>query len=355
MKYLLTGDIHIGARKESQLFYDIILKFFQEIKNICISENIDVLWILGDLFDDRQHLHIYGKQKAYNILDILLSVPNLQIKIIAGNHDIFYKNSLQISSLNMFIDYNERIEIIKTVSEYKIGNKSVIAFPWLCPESDELKRFNEIAEGIKIYDLCLGHFEVNTFDVIEGVTCDFGLKIDSFKNYKKVFSGHFHNGQRKENVQYCGSPYELTWGECGDKKGVYIFDSSDDSVKFIENTWSPKHIKLKLSELTKDKELIKNIHNNWIKLFIDTPIDDNKRLDLLTLIESQKPLEYSTIDEVEGVELDNENIELSEFEGNELSIMCEYVDQQPDLKVSKDELKLYANSLYEECLKETEE
>lgn len=351
MKILFASDIHLGVRKNSEVFMSIMENYFlNDVYKIIQENEIDQFWILGDLFDDRHSLDTRVKKLAYVIFDKLLSL-GIQIKVLTGNHDVFYKNTLDTTTLLMFKDYHKNLEIIDKVKEYNLDGLSLIAYPWLIEESDEHKKFIELSdtyEDATIYDVCVGHFEVNGFEVVPGISHDGGISLEKMKPYKNVFSGHFHLRQKMKNLQYCGCPYELTWADYGDKKGVTIFDTSTQETTFIENISSPKHKKIYSSEYNGELDINKG---DWIKVFIDSKIDDVKRIDMQSKIEAVGINDLTIVDEMEGTDIDNENLELtSEFEGNEIGFLNEYLDQIEKDEKNNKKLKEYSLNLYKRAL-----
>jgi hypothetical protein len=52
-----------------------------------------------------------------------------------------------------------------------------------------------------------------------------GLEADLFKNFKRVFSGHYHTRSDNNTVFYLGNPYEIYWNDLNDTRGFHIFDT----------------------------------------------------------------------------------------------------------------------------------
>lgn len=356
MKLLMISDIHFGVKKNSEAFNQVIEKFFYEQVSPTIDkEDIDQLCILGDLFHERILISSYIKNAVFCVFDFLLEKhPKLEINVLIGNHDIFYKKSLSVTSLRMFFDYHERLNIIRTAEEFDLDGCKTIMFPWLCENSKEHKQFmsivNEYEEtGKKQYDLCLGHFEVHGFEVVRGVKFEGNIKVSHFEAFKDVFSGHFHLRQKTGNLQYLGCPYEMTWADYADQKGMTIFDTKTRKTTFIQNKKSPQHIKLHVSKIKDNKKLLAKAKNCYTKFFIDEVISDDDRLEYETILVGYNPRELSIIDEVEGVVVDDEDVDIdTEFEGNELNYMIEYMEsiEFEDNDIPDNELKMYANELY---------
>jgi hypothetical protein len=56
-----------------------------------------------------------------------------------------------------------------------------------------------------------------------------------FTNFENVYSGHFHHPSRYGNIEYLGTPYEMTWSDYNGSRGFHVFDTEDRSMIKIEN------------------------------------------------------------------------------------------------------------------------
>ena len=126
---------------------------------------------------------------------------------------------------------------------------------------------------------------------------------------------------------YIGNTFEQDWSDYHEMKGVELFNFSTGETEFIENTISPKHIKVRLSKiLSKDEgevELIKkHFKNNYTKLIVDKHIDSDKLFAINSKLSSLNPLVYDTdflaevesknVDDFQSVEIEMELL-LTEF------------------------------------------
>jgi DNA repair exonuclease SbcCD nuclease subunit len=144
----------------------------------------------------------------------------------------------------------------------------------------------------------MGHFEITSFNMTVSQVCENGLSSDDlFRLAPLVFSGHFHlrcdrkyGGGRR--IIYVGSPYELDWGDYGSTKGIYFYDPEKAKIDFVENTFSPRHVKLQYDPSIADdkekmaefKEQLKSVNGNIVKLVSDDSAN-LKQKDLQKIIE----------------------------------------------------------------------
>ncbi len=273
----LFADPHLGIHQNSSLWHNISLEFIKDFKRKIQNSNIEDIVILGDVHDDRSEI-------AVNTLDIsyqfFKELEDFNIKIILGNHDIYYKDKNDIHSLSLFKRWNN-VEIIDKPLEFKQFDKKILFMPW-----NTEKYLDNIKEK---YDIIFGHFEINGFYQTLQHSCVNKLESKNIlEKAKKVMSGHFHiNDERiysNGEIIYLGSPYELNWNDYGVKKGFYLMNVNTLKHIFIENFISPKHKKIRLSELLNDKSSLSNIKNDFNKNIINFIIDQDIQKDKLELL-----------------------------------------------------------------------
>lgn len=345
MKIILTSDIHAGVKADS----DIFLKTFSDFFNVFLpevieAENPECLYILGDLFDNRNNLNL----KTLNIVleefkKFSEKYSNIQILILLGNHDIYYRTTKEVNSIKI-LEQTQNIKIIDSLMTmcYPDGTKAVMC-PWLVNDDEVNNLFKNKA------DFCFGHFEINGFEMVPGVREQNGLSQDRFRNnFKLTFSGHFHLRDELNGIIYLGNPYPTKWSDVSNTKGVYVLDTTTLKYTFIENTHAPQFKKIFLSQLKKGLKtapLLKNeIANNFISLVIDEDIKP-KELDKLNYLFSEcNPLSFNVIDKEKSYDI----IPIEDISTSPLEVLFEYVQRAPlPSNIDKETLSIKITELYQ--------
>lgn len=234
MKRILVTDTHLGIKKANDHYLELVFWLFEDIGKYAEENNIKEIIHLGDFFDNRKNMSLktlfYARRIGLNLQRFDKSY------MILGNHDIFYKDRYLPNSHQVFGSM-EHIEIIDEPTE--VGNMLMV--PWIVEGTDWVD-FGDFTETQAEY--CLGHWEINGAAMNQsGQTVKDGpYDFSFFSKFKKTFSGHFHTpGTYPNNVQYLGSPYHMTFNDCG-PRGFHVFDDETGELEFIEWNKYPKYV-----------------------------------------------------------------------------------------------------------------
>lgn len=239
-KVVILGDTHFGARGDSLDFIKYFEKFYSEIFFPEIrNRGIKTIIQLGDLFDRRKFINFNSLHTARKYFFDKIEEYDLELITLLGNHDVSFKNTLEVNSSMLLLDGYQNIKIFKDFGKIDINGIDVDIVPWICEEnhSDILKQIKNSKS-----QMCVGHFEINGFEMDRGNVFKGGHmdKKDLLK-YDIVLSGHFHHRSDDNHIFYVGTPYELTWSDWNDPRGFHIFDVSTRELEFIENPFKMFH------------------------------------------------------------------------------------------------------------------
>lgn len=262
----MLADIHFGLHAVSMKWLDQTVDYFENFFIPLLKENIkpnDVLFILGDVFDNRLSINSIVLNRVVNLfVDISKLLP---IKIIIGNHDTAYKNNNDINSLNIF-NYIPNIDVYKDPVVYECCSKNILLIPWRQNNESFLDALKEAKKADYVF--CHHDFSglrYNNFSCLED-----GIDAKDLTQVKKVYSGHIHLKQKYRNVQMVGNPFHQTRNDRENSKGIFCLDLETGEELFFENNYSPKFIQLVLMDLmnTPLKQFEQLIRNNIVDLII---------------------------------------------------------------------------------------
>jgi DNA repair exonuclease SbcCD nuclease subunit len=231
MKVAIITDTHYGARKGSKLFQDYFELFYKNVFFPTLEQyGITTVIHMGDAFDSRKSIDYQSFEWAKRVVFEPLS--KYDVHLITGNHDCYYKNTNNVNSPNLLLQSYPNVKTYSSPTEIKVDNLNVLLIPWICMENEEqsLKAIKNTKSKI-----AMGHLELQGFHVNRSVVMEHGLEANIFKNFTKVFSGHYHTRSDNGTVFYLGNPYEMFWNDVNDPRGFTIFDTETLEHTPIDN------------------------------------------------------------------------------------------------------------------------
>jgi hypothetical protein len=257
---IMVGDIHTGNYSSSQewfsntkeLFFKFIMPFVNYVKAKHPDRNVKLM-LMGDFFDIKQSISVLIQSESITIMESLVEL--CEVMMIVGNHDMVTLENNEINSVKAFfhidgVQVYTKPTIVETVSGEKI---------LLMSYNKRKEKEKEIIDSHDA-DYLFAHTEIAGFHY-EGVSVDESKHnhIEDFKKFKKVYSGHIHKKQSKENILFIGTPRQVRANEIDNENGIYLIDFKEQKEYYIENNVSPKFkainifsiLNMKLSEANK--------------------------------------------------------------------------------------------------------
>lgn len=229
-KVMLLGDVHFGAKKDSPEFQQSIIKFIDWAIELANEQNVTHCVQMGDWFDSRNSVNVNTVNIAIDGARKLSDAFGREnFFILMGNHDLFHLHRLDVSSLAMLEPYANIVNDLACIID-----DSILAAPWIVDE----EMWNLVVEGSNEFKYLFGHLELNGFLVNDRYEMTSGFSHKELKHYKKIVTGHYHSPQKKDNVQYLGTPYPITMSDANEAHGIWFFTPSDGNLEFVEYTGS---------------------------------------------------------------------------------------------------------------------
>ena len=343
MKIALITDQHLDGRKGSLAFWNYFQKFYDQIFFPTLEkEGVSTIIDLGDTFDNRKSMDFNTFNRVNE--NYFKRLKDYKVHMILGNHCTYYKNTNRINSPELLLDQYKNIRIYASPEEITLGGKKFLMMPWINSGNKE-ECLRMISESQA--DIMCGHLECDGFEVTPGMKFEGGFNVSDFKNFKRVWSGHFHHKSKHGNVQYLGNPYQMFWNDYKDTRGFHIYDTESDKLKYIKN---PFEIFDKIfyddARVDYNKQDVSDYKDKYIKIIVEEKRDYQMfetLVDRLYNVGAHDVKIVETLvdaDAVDDVELNTKDT---------LTLLSEYIDEI-DLQVSKPDLKKLMQSLYiESC------
>jgi len=355
MKVAIITDQHFGARNDSLIFLDYYEKFYAETFFPTIDSNdINTVLVLGDTFDRRKYVNFYSFKRSKEMFFDPLAERNIQVYMLAGNHDTYFKNTNSVNSPELLLEDYSNIHIIANVPQtiqlnYESTTCDVLMVPWISSDNynTSLTEIQNSKSGI-----CMGHFEIDGFVMHPGAVCEGGLSRTLFSHFDTVFSGHYHYKSTMGNITYLGNPYQLMWNDYGQTKGFHLFDPSDRTTEFIPNPNSMFHrivyddkVESIESLTSKDCSQYKNTYVKVVVVNKNNPYIFDKFMNNLYAV---NPADITIVEDftvlTEGLE--DDSIDQAE---DTMTIINNFVDGQTGQQLDNTRLKSLLHELYVEA------
>ena len=221
-------DIHFGLKNNSRQHNNDCEAFVKWFIDEAKKFGAETCIFLGDWHHHRSSINISTLNYSISNLKRLSDAFD-QTYFLVGNHDLFYRDKREISS----VVFAQEIPKVKVVDEI-IVKDDVALIPWLI--GNEWKKIKNIKAKYMF-----GHFELPNFKMNAMVEMpDHGeLNASHFNNVELVFSGHFHKRQTQGNVTYIGNPFAHNYADAWDNdRGCMMLEWGQDPKYMI---WPAGH------------------------------------------------------------------------------------------------------------------
>ena len=346
MKICILGDTHFGMRGDSLEFHRYYKKFYDDVFFPYLIDNkIDTVFQLGDLFDRRKFINFNSLYLCRKYFFDKLRDNNITLHTLLGNHDVTFKNTLEVNSTSLLLKEYENIKIYDEFDKVSFDGVEIDIVPWICTDNrDEI--FTQIKDSKN--QICFGHFEIDGFEMDRGNVCHGGIDKKPLNKYDIVLTGHFHHKSNDGHIYYVGTPGEMTWADYNDPRGFHIFDTATRDLEFIRNPYQ-MFFKVTYDDGTQDFEFWKNYDYDSMKESYVKVVVLNKQNPYLfdNVVDNLYKAGVADISIVEDfteilIEDDQELIDQAE---DTMTILSKYIDNLT-LNVESDKLKTLMRELY---------
>lgn len=340
MKVGVISDTHWGARKGSKLFHDYFEQFYKNIFFPTLEQyGITTVIHMGDAFDSRKSIDYQSLEWAKRVVFEPLS--NYQVHMIVGNHDSYYKNTNNTNSPQLLLKDYPNIQTYSTPSEIKVENLDILLLPWICSENQEqsLKMIKSTQAKV-----AMGHLELQGFRVNRSIVMEHGLEADLFKNFKRVFSGHYHTRSDNNTVFYLGNPYEIYWNDLNDTRGFHIFDTETLEHTPINNPYK-MYYSIYYEDTNHQTFDTREYENKIVKVVVRKKTDTKQFEKFIDKLYASNVAELKVVEnfEIHGTE------EFEAFESEDtLSILDRYI-QEAEISLDKTVIQKMMQEIYQEA------
>lgn len=342
MKVAIITDTHYGARKNSKLFHDYFLKFYNDIFFPTLEEQgISKVIHLGDAFDSRKGIDFSALTWAKNNIFDRFREMGINVHLITGNHDCYYKNTNQVNAVDLLLREYDNVTVYSEPTEVMLGQLPTLFIPWINQENEErtLKLIQKTT-----CPCAMGHLELQGFRVNNQIVMEHGLESKLFDKFSRVYSGHYHTRSDNGTVFYLGNPYELYWNDVKDTRGFHIFDTETLTHEPVNNPYRMFY-NIYYEDTNYQTFDTREYQNKIVRVIVRKKTDIKKFEKFIDKLYSSNIAELKVVENFQIQE--NEEFEAFESEDT-LSILNRYV-QEAEIELDKFIVQKLISEVYQEA------
>jgi DNA repair exonuclease SbcCD nuclease subunit len=342
MKIAILNDTHCGCRNSSDIFMDYQERFYSEEFFPYLKEHgITQILHLGDYYDNRKTINLKALNHNRQIFLDKLREYNMHMDIIPGNHDVYFKNTIELNSLKELMGhYINEVDILMDPIVRDYGGVKFGLVPWICPENEkEILTFLDNCGA----DVIGGHFELAGFEMDKGIVCHTGMDPKPLERFETVLSGHFHTKSSKGNITYLGSQMEFFWNDAHDPKYFHIYDTETREMTPVQNKVTLFH-KIYYDEDTINYfEDLSYLNGKFVKLIVSNRSDMQKFERYVDKIQSQKIHELKIAEDFK--EFRGENVSDTDIAIDDTETLVYNYIQEVETDLDKERIKAVVSEL----------
>lgn len=309
MKFLHTGDLHIGKTVHEFSMLEEQRHILKQMIEIAVHEEVDAVVIAGDVYD-----RSIPSTDAVNLLDDFLTDltgRGIKVLLISGNHDSperlgFADKILEKQGLYIAGTIEEKLKTVCFEDMY--GEITFVLLPFTKPavvgaasSQEAVELLLKKTEKGKGRNVLVTHFfvtgasgempELSESETSVNVGGLEQVRADLFDGFDYVALGHIHKQQQigTGNCYYAGSPLKYSFSECNQVKSVHLV-TIEETVQIRSISLEPIHqmrkIKGKLEELMKPEIVAAAPCDDYIQAMLT---DEEELIDPIGTLRSVYP------------------------------------------------------------------
>lgn len=238
MKFLHTGDLHIGKTVNEFSMLEEQRNVLKQIKDIAVTEKADAVVIAGDVYD-----RPIPSTEAVELLDDFLTSfmqEKIPVIMISGNHDsgervAFADRILEKQGLYIAGGYDGSLKRVALFDEW--GRVDFVCMPFVKPAVagvEEMLSKTPITLDLLSRHVLVAHYfvtgengqvpELSDSESTVNVGGLGNVSASLFAAFDYVALGHIHKRQKigEGQVWYAGAPLKYSFSEAGQTKSVNL-------------------------------------------------------------------------------------------------------------------------------------
>jgi DNA repair exonuclease SbcCD nuclease subunit len=242
----------------------------------------------------------------------------------------------------------DNINIYSVPTTINIDGLDILLLPWITKDNEK-ESFNAINSTPA--QICLGHLELNGFEMYKGMPSDHGYDHGLFSRFDNVISGHYHHRSIRGNIVYMGAFTEHIWSDYNDPRGFAVLDTETRDLSFVDNPHGVFGMVL-YDDTVEHTDILDQdyswVNNRYIRVVCANKTNPYTFDLLLDKIYKEAPADLSIIEDISSFTDNDPEAELDQAQDTG-TILDSYISSLT-LPVENDKIKAYMHGVYLEAL-----
>ena len=301
---------------------------------------------MGDVVDRRKYISYRIANDFRSRFIERFKELNIDLHILIGNHDTYYKNTNEVNSMNELVGEDSLTSIYSDPEVVEFDGVPIQFIPWI-NSGNYTKTMEALAKSPA--QIAMGHLEVSGFQMYRGQYSENGWDKELFRRFDTVFSGHFHHKSDDGQIYYLGTPYQIFWNDFDDPKGFHIFDTETRELERIVNPYTLfKKIYYDDTQEDYNKHDVEQYEEQYVKLIVVNKKDLYEFDKFVDRLLAADAYEVKIIEDFSDLDASNVSDDIVENTEDTMTLLERYVDEL-DITLDKNRLKNTMKSLYNEA------
>lgn len=343
-KIAILTDTHFGAGNGNKITALYISRFFNDVFFPYLkANNIKTVIHAGDFVDNRTTISYLTLNQIERDFITPVIENDIDVHVLMGNHDVYYRNSNDISSSFIFPKC-KNIKTYSSIEDVELLDKQFTMCPWINNSNYESTLTHISNSSARVL---IGHLEVKDALMMKNKKNEHGIDSSEFIKYDVVISGHFHHRNSLGNIHYIGNPYPLNWGDYNEPRGFCVLDVDSNELEYIDNEYS-QYQKIYYDDSLYDYSNITfDCNNKYIKIIVVKKTDQKLFDRFITAINLSGAYQISIVDS--DIELSDAPVDEHELESySSLDLMYSTLKSLNISDDIKNECRTLLTELYKE-------
>jgi DNA repair exonuclease SbcCD nuclease subunit len=234
-----------------------VVNELRRIRRLAIKRQMNAVFILGDVFQERGKLDLTVLNSIYREVDQFRR-RSIEVLMLVGNHD-----RAPVGAFHSLEVFKRIATVVDRPTQVMIGGMRVGAIPFFAEASKTVDYLQQYANS----EILILHTAVRNIKLASGEMWGDGIALSDIPEKPWTFMGHYHKFTKlRDRCFYVGSLLQNNWGERDPK----VF------AQFVDGrvTWVPTQGPIFVEVTAEDFHTRTDLKGNFVRVHWTGPLDE---------------------------------------------------------------------------------